>query len=118
MAEYFALGRCAKDVTFFRQFAADLGFPQTSPTVILEDNQPAINLTTAHQITRKSRHIALKSHYIRWLYKAKQIVPQHIGTHDMIADGLTKSLTPSKFLWFRSKLLNTPHTSHSPISSL
>ena len=75
-AEYLALGRCAKDVKFFRQFAADLGFPQTSPTVILEDNQPAINLTTAHQITRKSRHIALKSRYIRWLYKTKETVPQ------------------------------------------
>ena len=107
-AEYLALGRCAKDVTFFRQFASDIGFPQPLPTVILEDNQPAINLTTASQITRKSRHIALKSHYVRWLFKTKQIIPQHIGTHDMIADGLTKSLSPSKFLWFRSKLLNVP----------
>lgn len=108
-AEYLALGRCAKDVTFFRQFASDIGFPQPQPTIILEDNQPAINLTTANQITRKSRHIALKSHYVRWLYKTKQIIPQHIGTHDMIADGLTKSLSPSKFLWFRDKLLNVPH---------
>ena len=106
-AEYLALGRCAKDVTFFRQFASDLGFPQHSPTTILEDNQPAINLTTASQVTRRSRHIALKSHYVRYLYKTKQIAPKHIGTHDMIADGLTKTLSPSQFLWFRSKLLNT-----------
>ena len=109
-AEYLALGRCAKDVVFFRQFASDIGFPQHHPTIILEDNQPTINLTTAPQITRRSRHIALKSHYVRWLYKTKQIIPQHIGTHDMIADGLTKSLSPSKFLWFRSQLLNSSHT--------
>ena len=115
-AAYLALERCAKDVIFFRQFASDLGFPQTSPTIILEDNQPAINLTIAHQITRKSQHIALKSRYIRWLYKTKEIVPQHISTHDMIGDGLTKSLTPSKFLWFRSKLLNIPPTSLNPTS--
>ena len=56
------------------------------PTVILEDNQPAINLTTAPQITRKSRHIALKEHYIRWLYQSKQISPKFIGTNDMLAD--------------------------------
>ena len=111
-AEYLALGRCAKDVVFFRQFASDIGFPQPLPTIILEDNQPAINLTTANQVTRKSRHIALKSHYVRWLYLTKQIVPQHISTHDMIADGLTKSLSPSKFLWFRSQLLNTPAIPH------
>ena len=97
-AEYLSLGRCAKDVIFYRQFASDIGFSQRNPTIILEDNQPAINLTTSPQITRRSRHIALKSHYIRWLFQTKQIVPQHIDTHDMIADGLTKSLSPSKFL--------------------
>ena len=107
-AEYLALGKCAKDITFYRQFAEDIGFPQLEPTIILEDNQPAINLTTSPQVTRRSRHIALKSHYVRWLFQTKQIIPQHIGTHDMIADGLTKSLSPSKFLWFRSQLLNMP----------
>ena len=113
-AEYLALGRCAKDVILFRQFASDIGFPQSLPNMILEDNQPAINLTTSHQVTRKSRHIALKSHYIRWLYSTKQILPQHINTHDMIADGLNKSLSPSKFLWLRSQLINTPATSPPP----
>lgn len=106
-AEYLALGRCAQQVLYFRQFAADIGFPQNNPTVILEDNKPAINLTVAPQITRKSRHIALKEHYIRWLYKTKQIIPSFVGTNDMIADGLTKSLAPSKFLWFRKHLFDT-----------
>ena len=107
-AEYLALGRCAQNVLYFRQFAADMGFPQTQPAVILEDNQPAINLTVAPQVTRKSRHIALKEHYVRWPYHSKQITPTYLGTNDMIADGLTKSLPPSKFLWFRNQLLNTP----------
>jgi hypothetical protein len=111
-AEYLALGRCAQHVLYFRQFAADIGFPQKEPTVILEDNQPAINLTTAPQVTRRSRHIALKEHYIRWLYKSKQICPKFIGTNDMLADGLTKSLAPSKFLWFRNQLFGHqgPHS--------
>ena len=106
-AEYLALGRCAQQVLYFRQFAADIGFPQNSPTVILEDNQPAINLTTAPQITRKSRHIALKEHYVRWLYTTKQILPSFVGTNDMVADGLTKTLAPSKFLWFRQQLFDS-----------
>ena len=107
-AEYLALGRCAQHVLYFRQFASDIGFPQNKPTVILEDNQPAINLTIAPEITRKSRHIALKEHYVRWLFKSKQIAPQFVGTNDMLADGLTKSLSPSKFLWFRKELFNSP----------
>lgn len=106
-AEYLALGRCAQHVQYYRHFAADLGFPQNNPTIILEDNQPAINLTVAPQVTRKSRHIALKMHYIRFLFKSKQISPKYVGTNDMIADGLTKSLPPTKFLWFRAQLLNS-----------
>ena len=82
------MGRCAQHVQYFRQFAADIGFPQRHPTVILEDNQPAINLTIAPQVTGKSRHIALKEHYIRFLYTSQQITPQYVGTNDMIADGL------------------------------
>jgi hypothetical protein len=76
---------------------------------VLEDNQPAINLTTAPQVTRRSRH---KEHYIRWLYKSKQICPKFIGTNDMLADGLTKSLAPSKFLWFQNQLFGHegPHS--------
>ena len=103
------LRRCAQHVQYFRHFAADIWFPQQNPTVILEDNQPAINLTVAPQVTRKSRHIALKEHYILFLYKSQQITPKYVGTNDMIADGLTKSLAPTKFLWFRTQLLkNTP----------
>lgn len=117
-AEYVALGRCAKDVVFFRQFAADIGFPQSSPTPIAEDNQPAINLTIAPQITRKSRHIALKHHYLRWLFQQKVVVPHHVGTHDIIPDGMTKSLSPSSFLWFRSQLLNSMDSIADPEPSL
>jgi hypothetical protein len=33
-AEYIALGRCAKDVVFFRQFAEELGYPQDRKSVV------------------------------------------------------------------------------------
>ena len=109
-AEYLALGRCAQHVQYFRQFAADIRFPHHHPSVILEHNQTAINLTTAPQVTRKSRQIALKEHYIRFLHTSQQITPKYIGTNDMVANGLTKSLAPTKFLWFRQQLLNNTPT--------
>ena len=101
-AEYITLGRCAKTCVYFRQFATDLGFPQTEPTPIKEDNIPAIFLA----ITRKSRHIFIKHHYIRWLWQNKIINPIYANTHDVIADGMTKYQSPAPFLYFRSKLLN------------
>jgi Reverse transcriptase (RNA-dependent DNA polymerase) len=123
--EYKTLTKCAKDVVFFRQFAADLGHPQSAPTIILEDNKSAIKLAIAPAVTRKSRHIFIKHHYIRWLCQQNHITLQHQGTHDIVADGLTKYTPPSAFPYFRARLLNLFHPSdvkpqplHTPNISL
>jgi hypothetical protein len=109
--EYKTLTKCAKDIVFFRQFAADLGHAQPAPTVIYEDNKLAIKLTTAPAVTRKSRHIFIKHHYIRWLHKHRHITLEHQGTHDIITDGLTKYTPPSAFPYFRARILNQYHPS-------
>jgi hypothetical protein len=96
-AEYIALGRCAKDVMFFRQFAEELGYPQLAPSIIKEDNQSAINLTVAPAVSKKSRHIFIRHHFIRDLYQRNLIKPVHCGTHDMVADVLTKFHGPASF---------------------
>jgi hypothetical protein len=103
-AEYIALGRCAKDVMFFRQFAEELRYPQLKASIIKEDNQSAINLTVSPAISKKSRHIFIRHHFIRDLFQRKYIKPVHCGTHDMIADVLTKFHGPASFLYFRRQL--------------
>ena len=103
-AEYIALGRCAKDVIFFRQFAEELGHSQPLPSVIYEDNQSAINLTVAPAVSKKSRHIFIRHHFVRDLFQRRLINPVHCGTHDMVADVLTKHHGPASFLYFLSKL--------------
>ena len=45
--EYVALSRTAKDILHFRQFASDLGYPQTQPSIMLTDNTSSIKLTKA-----------------------------------------------------------------------
>jgi hypothetical protein len=91
----------------FRQFAADLGYDQSAtPSIILQDSKSAINLAQAPQIPRKSRHIHIRHHYIRLLHHNGSINLHHQGTHDILPDGLTKSLAPAQFLFFRSNLFN------------
>jgi hypothetical protein len=75
--EYVILSRTAKQLLHWRQFAADLGFPQLKPSIMLTDNSTSINLTKAPLIPAKFRHIELKHHHIRWAYKTLQILPQH-----------------------------------------
>ena len=92
-AEYIALGRCAQNVLYFRQFARDLGYPQDSPTEIYSDNLSSINLTKAPVISRKSRYIFLQHHFIRSLNEQKHIAPVQKGTHDdeiVVPDMLSK----------------------------
>lgn len=103
-SEYMAFTRCTRQVMYYRQFAAELGYPQHSPTVILEDSRTAINLVTAPSVSRKSRHIQQKEHYCRYCYRLGEIDPQHCGTHDMVPDGLTKTLGPTEFSFFRHRL--------------
>lgn len=106
-AEYISLTRAAREVMYFRQFAADLGYDQsTTPSLILQDSKSAINLAKAPQIPRKSRHIHIRHHYIRLLHHNGSVCLNHQGTHDILPDGLTKSLAPSQFLSFRSNLFN------------
>jgi hypothetical protein len=80
---------------FFRQFAEELGYEQLSPSKIKEDNQSAINLTIALAVSKKSRHIFIRHHFIRDLNKRRSISPIHCGTHDMI-------------VYFRRKLFGVP----------
>jgi hypothetical protein len=103
-AEYTTLSMTAKQIAHYRQFAEDLGFPQTRPSIMLEDNNSAIKLANSPQIPAKSRHINLKFHHIRREIQRNQIEVRHQGTNDIVSDTMTKVTSPSRFLYNRSLL--------------
>ena len=109
-SEYTNNSKQARINVHYRQYAKDLGHPQIKPTIMLTDNASAIKLTEAPLVPTKSNHISLKVHYIRHLHKTKQIRQLHQGTCDIITDGMTKHVGPSRFLWCREKLF-TPYKS-------
>ena len=116
-SEYMALSRCCREIVYYRQFAAELGYPQGQPTEVSTDSQTSINLTTAHAIPSKSRHISQHHHFTRDLSQKRTITPLKVSTHDLPADGLTKTLGPTAFLYFRSQLFHPstiPAPSHLP----
>ena len=111
--EYTILSKTAKVLIHYRQFATDLGYPQPSPSIMLEDNNSAIKLVTTPLIPAKSRHIDLKFHHIRWAHKTNQILPQHQGTQDIVPDAATKHVGPSRFLFFRHQIFKGPPLKYS-----
>jgi hypothetical protein len=105
-SEYCNLSICGKEVQRWRYFLEELGHKQTKPTIIEQDNLPAIKLTKAPAISKKSRHIDVSTHHVRNLYNEGIINPIHTDTNIIKADGLTKHFNPTKFLWFRRNLFN------------
>jgi hypothetical protein len=105
-SEYVALGELGKKVEEQRYFLSSIGFPQHEPTELFEDNQSAINLAQAPAISRKSRFIHVRHHYVRDLIKRRVVKLTHLPTSQMTADLLTKPKGPKQFKMDRDKLLN------------
>jgi hypothetical protein len=105
-AEYVALSQAARKLLEFRYLLEDIGFPQLQPTVIYEDNMSAINLAISPHITRKSRHIHTRHHFIRDLISQKLAVVRHLATEEMLADFFTKPYGPKQFCLSRNRLFN------------
>ena len=100
-AEYVALCDAAQEAVWLRALLSDIGFTQSVPTTIYEDNQGAICLSQNPKDHTRTKHIDIKYHYIRERVAEKQLLVQHCATGDMIADTLTKGLPKPAFEKFR-----------------
>jgi hypothetical protein len=76
--------------------------------IVFEDNMSAINLANSPTVTKNSKHIFQRHHYIRHLVKNNIAKIIHLPTDQMTADLLTKPMAPKLFLRLRDKLLNIP----------
>ena len=82
-----------KEVVYIRAILQDFGFTQHGPTDLFEDNLADVVVMSINPVCRKySRHIDIRRHYVRELALARLIKLIPLGTHDMVADTLTKSL--------------------------
>jgi hypothetical protein len=104
--EYVCLSSAARKVLEFRYFLENIGFPQDNPTIIYEDNMSAINLAKAPAVSRKSRHIHIRHHFIRDCVINKLVQVQHVRTTEMLADFLTKPFGPKQHNLFRDRYFN------------
>ena len=110
-SEYIALSSATQELVYLRQLFEDLGYPQSSPTVIYEDNQGAIQLADNHGLhSKRTKHIDVRHHYLRDVIKSGWLLFRHIPTERQNADILTKALVSSKFRADCAQLL-------SPMSS-
>ena len=99
-AEYMGQSDAAQEAVWARSLLSELGECLNDPTPIFGDNQGAIALAKNPIDHKRTRHINVSYHFVRELITNGTLTLTYIPTNEMIADGLTKALTPAKFAGF------------------
>lgn len=91
-AEYMATTQATKEAIWWRSYLAGLGHDVSGATVLLSDSQGSIALAKNPDHHARTKHIDVQYHFIRQHVALHTIDLQYVGTADMAADILTKSL--------------------------
>lgn len=94
-AEYMAASAAAQEALWLQKVELDCE-KSCHTTNIFSDSNSAIDLATTTGYKARTKHIDIRHHFIRQLVQHKKISLDHIGTEDMVADVLTKSLGKEK----------------------
>ena len=68
------------------------------------DNTSTINISKNHVMHTKTRHIAIKYHYLRELFQDKEVRLEYVNTKEKIVDIFTKALPKDAHEYLRGKL--------------
>jgi hypothetical protein len=100
-AEYMAVCTATQQALYLRSLLSELGFAQENPTIIFEDNQACIALSVNRITSKRSKHIAIKYHFIREKIENREIELKYISTEHQLADIMTKPLSKPRTLKLR-----------------
>ena len=91
-AEYMGMTNGVKAVMWIRNVLSAIGYEQTQPTPLYQDNMSAKNLAESPTIQRRSRHIDMFEHANRQAVQDGIVRIIHQRTADQRADILTKPI--------------------------
>ena len=100
-AEYMALAEAMKQAIWIRHLLYTVnGEGQRSSLLIYEDNQGSIKLATNPRDHARTKHIMVRYHALRDAVARGDVQIEYKPTGEMVADGLTKPLTPESMKKF------------------
>jgi hypothetical protein len=95
----------AQCVMWCRNFLEEMGFKQTTPTILYEDNSSCITVNSSWKAHPGSRHYELKQFFLREkVVDTKEIAMKKISNNSQIADLFTKQLPHVPFARHRHSL--------------
>jgi hypothetical protein len=99
-AEYMAAAAAAKEAIWLRTFLKELDMLSTQPTTLLIDNQSAMALAKNAVFHNRTKHIAIRYHFIREKLDDGELAAEYVPTNNQVADVLTKPLAREKHTRF------------------
>ncbi|KAI8665375.1 polyprotein [Fusarium sp. Ph1] len=99
-AELLALSQAAKEAMFITRLVKELGIQLEEEKIHIQcDNQQTIRLIhkDINKLQTKLRHIDIHNHWLRQEAQRNRIQVDYIPTDQMIADGLTKTVSNLTF---------------------
>ena len=90
-AKYMAMTSAMQEGLYLQMMQRELGIePEEGGTLLLLDNQSAIKLVRNPVFHKRSKHIAIKYHFVREKLENKEFTFEFVRTLEMVADQLTK----------------------------
>ena len=109
VAEYRAVTGACNAVIWLRSCLKQLGIELHEPVLFREDNEACINMATNYMTTKRTKHVDVKHHVIRYWCKEGVMDFAYIDTHSQLADIMTKILTKPAFVRHRSHCMTDMH---------
>ena len=82
----------------------------TKPMILYCYNTSAINISKNPMMHAKTKHIAIKYHYVRELVEDKEVKMKYVNSKEQIDDIFTKPLSKDAYEYIRGKLGVIPLT--------
>jgi hypothetical protein len=102
-AEYIAAGHCCAQLLWMRQTLRDYGY-KLSKVPLLCDNESAICLADNPVEHSRTKHIAIRYHFLRDHQQRGYIEIAYVSTKEQLVDIFTKSLDEKTFTKLRNEL--------------
>ncbi|CAN6482955.1 unnamed protein product [Victoria cruziana] len=102
-AEYRAMAAGVADVTWVRHLLEELDEPISS-SILLCDNQSAINIARNLILHCRTKHIEIDQHFVQQKVENREIEPIYVRSDSQIADVFTEGLTTGQFWILKNKL--------------
>ena len=103
-AEYVAAKINCTNIVWLKYLLKGMKEEITKLVILYCDNTSAINISKNLVMHAKTKHIAIKYHYVRELIEDKQVKMEYINSKEQIANIFKKPLPKDAFEYFRGKL--------------